>query len=184
MVGRRRTKGARSSSNRSPAGSEIERTPTAKRTLVSVYRRSGAYFVVSSAKTTEGLWVYDGEPRRLSDTDTVVAELGGELLARLAGPRRVVGHPAQHEWPEHRRASLAPILQLAKVCSWRSFVSMASLVEAEQFDGVVTISPMRPMPKPIGAFEPDSARTERLNAPSSNELGEAILHAFTAAPHP
>jgi len=93
-------------------------------------------------------------------------------------------HAAQHEWPEHRRASLAPILQLAKVRSWRSFVSMASLVEAEQFDGVVTITPMRPMPKPIGAFEPDSARTERLNAPSSNELGEAILHAFTAAPRP
>ena len=31
-------------------------------------------------------------------------------------------------------------------------------------------------------FEPDGTRTERWNAPSSNELGEAILHAFTAAP--
>jgi hypothetical protein len=154
----------------------------ANSSLVSVYRRSGAYFVVTSAKTTAGLWVHDGKPRRLNETETVVADLGGELLARLAQSPRVVPHPAHDEWPERRRACLAPILRLVKARSWRSFVSAASLVEVERLDDVVTIS--RPVPKPTGAFEPDMTRTERLDAPSATEIGHAVLRAFTAAPDP
>ena len=173
-----------SGDGRSVSGAPAEPSETPTNSLVSVYRRSGAYFVVSSAKTTAGLWVHDGEPRRLSESETEMAELGAEVLARLAKPPRVVPHPAQHEWPQQRRASLTPILRLAEARSWRSFVSEASLVEVEQLNGVVTISPMLPMPKPIGAFEPDGTRTERLAAPSATELGQAILHAFTATPAP
>jgi hypothetical protein len=109
-----------------------------------------------------------------------MAELGGELLARLEKSPRVVPHPAQHEWPEQRREGLTPILRLAGARSWRSFVSTASLVEVEQLNGLITISPMLPMPKPIGAFEPDTTRTEQLDAPSPTQLGGAILRAFSA----
>lgn len=181
MVGLRRMRRSQASGDSSAASGaptkQSRRTPSS---LVSVYQRSGAYFVVSSARTTAGVWVHDGEPRRLSETETGIAELGGELLARLDKSPRVVPHPAQHQWPEQRRESLTPILRLAGVRSWRSFVSTASLVEVEQLNGVVTISPMLPMPKPIGAFEPDTARTERLGAPSQTQLGEAILRAFSA----
>jgi hypothetical protein len=140
--------------------------------------------VVTSAKTTAGLWVHDGEPRRLNESEAVAADLGSEMLARLAQSPRVVPHPARHEWSERRRASLAPILRPAKARSWRSFVSAASLVEAEQLDDVITISPMQPMPRPVGAFEPDMTRTERLDAPSATEIGQAVLRAFPAAPAP
>ncbi len=148
-----------------------------------MYRRQGAYFVGSWAVTTDGLSVMDGDPRRLDGADAEPGVLGAEVLARLAQPQRVVPHPRREEWPERRRRSLAPFQRLAGVRSWRAFVSVASLVEVERgADGVVTVMPMRPMPKPIGAFEGDGDRAVRLPTPSAEQLGNAVLRAFAVTP--
>jgi hypothetical protein len=105
MVGWRRMTREQSSGYIRPAAvGPAEPSAMANSSLVSVYRRSGAYFVVTSAKTTAGLWVHDGEPRRLNQTEAVAADLAAKCLHALHS-RHALSHPARHEWSERRRAS-------------------------------------------------------------------------------
>jgi hypothetical protein len=150
--------------------------------LVTVYRRSGEYLLAGSSRTTEGVWVHDGAPGVLGEAEADPERLGQELLACLALPRPAVPHPGPGEWPDRRRAGLEPILRAARVRSWRAFVSTADLVEVSRAGGSVSVAPMRAMPEHRGAFETDLARVQRLTAPSSAELGNAVLRAFGAPP--
>jgi hypothetical protein len=113
----------------------------------------------------------------LGEADGAAAVLGAEVMTRLTRSARVVPHPRQEEWSRQRRASLTPILRLAKVRSWREFVSSADLVEVERQGDAVTVGRMRRLQKPMGAFEPDIG-AQRLHAPSPAELAEAIMGAF------
>lgn len=146
--------------------------------LVSVYRRPDGYYLVVSAQTTTGLWLDVAEPPGVLGLTTDPKELGGAVLDRLARVRPRTPHPQRHEWPDVRRSSLHPITESAEVRSWREFVRAAALVEVGRTDGTFSVTPMKRMAKPQGAFEPDLAAQERLLSPSPASLGQVILRAF------
>lgn len=149
--------------------------------LLSIYRRSEGYFLVSSAKTTAGLWQSVDEPPAFLGASTDPAQLGGEAAELLAEPRPSTAHPQREEWTEATRRSREPIIRAANVRSWRAFISETALVEVERTNKTFRVTPMKATPKPLGAFEPDLGQVNELASPSPEELGRAILQAFTAA---
>ena len=148
--------------------------------LLSVHARSEGYYLVSSAKTTTGLWQQVAEPPTFLGADAPPTQIGRDALACLAARNRSA-HPQRDEWKEARRESLDPIIRAANVRSWRAFISNTTTVDVERTDNTLKVTPMKAMSKPHGAFEPDLTQEMRLDSPTPEDLGRAILQAFKAA---
>ena len=98
--------------------------------LLSVHARSEGYYLVSSAKTTTGLWQQVAEPPTFLGADAPPTQIGRDALACLAARNRSA-HPQRDEWKEARRESLDPIIRAANVRSWRAFISNTTTVDVE-----------------------------------------------------
>jgi hypothetical protein len=149
--------------------------------LLNIYARSEGYYLVSSAKTSDGLWQHIAEPPTFLEAHVSPAHIGREALEYLAEPRPNTAHPQGGEWKEARRKSLDPIIRAAKVRSWRAFISNATTVDVERTNDSFKVTPMKAMSKPRGGFEPDLSQELGLDSPTPEDLGRAILQAFTAA---
>ncbi|KGN32183.1 hypothetical protein N802_11025 [Knoellia sinensis KCTC 19936] len=150
---------------------------------LSVYRRSDGYYLVASAQTTAGVWLDVAEPPGLLSRAADAAQLGGEVLDRLTQRRPTVLHPRPEEWAEVTRGGVTPVVTAAKVRSWRAFVTTATLVVVDRANQTFSVSPMKALPKPRGAFEPVLDNETKLRSPSAESLGGAILQAFDAVEH-
>jgi hypothetical protein len=148
---------------------------------LSVYRRPDGYYLVVSARTTAGLWQHVAEPPKLLGGASEPADLGSEALDRLAEPRPITPHPRREEWTEARRSSLDPILKSAGVGSWQAFITTATQVDVGRTNETFTVTPMKALPKPQGAFAPDLAGEMELRSPSAVTLGRVILRAFAVS---
>lgn len=148
---------------------------------LSVYRRPDGYYLVVSAQTIAGLWQHVAEPPKLLGGASEPANLGSEVLDRLAEPRPITPHPRREEWTEARRNSLDPILKSAGIGSWRAFITRAKQVDVGRTNETFTVTPMKALPKPQGAFAPDLAGVKELRSPSAETLGRAILEAFATS---
>jgi hypothetical protein len=148
---------------------------------LSIYSRSEGYFLVTSAQTTAGLWQHVDEPPTFLGAPTPSAQIGREAVKLLAEPRPTTAHPQRDEWTETSRQSLERIIRAAKVRSWRTFISKTALVEVERTNETFTVTPMKALSNPHGAFEPDPTKETELASPSPEDLGRAILQAFRVA---
>jgi hypothetical protein len=149
--------------------------------LLTIYARSEGCYLVPSAKTTAGLWQHVAETPTFLRADAAPTQIGREALACLAEPRTQTAHPQRDEWKEARQGSLDPIIRAAKVRSWRAFISNTTTVDVARTEDTFKVTPMRAMPKPYGAFEPDLDGEFELDSPTPEDLGRAIVRAFMAA---
>lgn len=146
---------------------------------MSVYRREDGYYLVVADRTTAGVWIDPISEAVKLPSDVNRADLGAAVLGGVASSARVVPHPQRHEWAR-RRASSHPLLRQAGTRSWRAFNRGSSLVQVSRADAEITVTPMRPLAEPQGAYQEVTDRASRITSPSSEELGAAIIDACDA----
>jgi len=137
-----------------------------------IYERKGKLYVHSSSKTTTGVWVINPPALAVEKEDT--GEVGRAVRECLAASREGVSHPKSFT------NLFDPVLNLAGVKSFATFVKSAKCVEVETSDdGAVTLIPTRNEGVDDG-FVPLSSGTEA--ALGSNEaLGSAAIAALAMA---
>ncbi|KPL66750.1 hypothetical protein SZ64_00710 [Erythrobacter sp. SG61-1L] len=100
-----------------------------------IYERGGKIYVHSSSKTTAGIWVIN-DPVMIVEKDDV-EELGLSVRRCLDASREGVPHPKSF-------ANLFdPVLALAGVKSFNTFVKSAKCVEVEMVGETATLIPTR-----------------------------------------
>ena len=161
-------------------GSAQSGSPTPGRALVTIYRRSDAYYLSTKVQTTAGLWTEPGEPARTLPLDADAADVGAAVIEALAPPVRVVAHPARDTWTAYRRASLGPIQAQAGVRSWRAFMSGTRVVDVERAGSRVTVCPMRRDGRRSDVWHAASDQEIHLDTPNAEVLGDAIGRAIAS----
>ena len=146
--------------------------------FATIYRRGQSFFITSSDQTTVGLWVHSGSVERVDGVDAET--IGSALMRQLDRSTLGVPHPRQDEWTAQRRKALDPIIALAKVRSWRSFIRDATLASVERDGDTIRITPEQS--QRIDVFTPLTEREQELLSPSEVELGAATLAAVAAEP--
>jgi hypothetical protein len=121
--------------------------------LVEVYRRPDAYYVVTSDRTTMGVWLHSG-PAVMVSSHADVLTLADAVSAAAGLDVRVVEHPAQNQWTEWRRQALGPLLRQARVRSWKAFVTPATLVTVHRHGAVCTVTPQKRDQRRVDVFYP------------------------------
>ena len=96
-----------------------------------IYERKGQLYVHSSSKTTAGVWVIDA-PVLAADKGNA-GEVGRAILECLAASREGVPHPTSFT------NLFDPVLDLAGVKSFGTFVKSAKCVEVETSDDSTVI---------------------------------------------
>jgi hypothetical protein len=148
--------------------------------FATIYRRGESFFITSSDQTTVGLWVHSGSVERVDGVDAEA--IGSALMRQLDRSTLGVPHPRQDEWTAQRRKALDPLIALAKVRSWRSFIRDATLASVERDGDTIRITPEQSDGQRIGVFTPLTEREQELLSPSEVELGAASVAAVAAEP--
>lgn len=135
-----------------------------------LYERNGKVFVHSSSRTTAGVWIINSPVLAIDVQD--LAGIGGALRKCLAASREGVQHPQSFS------RLFDPVLILAGVKSFNTFVKSAKCVEAEAGDdGSLTLIPTRNEGADMG-FAPLPSTAEQI--PDSDEaIGASIAAAFS-----
>lgn len=135
-----------------------------------IYEREGRLFFHSSSKTDAGVWVING-PFLVADKEHV-DEVGRAVRACLEGSSNGVPHPKSFA-----TNLFEPVLNLAGVKSWGTFVKAAKCVEVETSnDTVATLIPTRNEGAKEG-FLPMASKTEATLV-SDKALGSAVVAAL------
>jgi hypothetical protein len=146
--------------------------------LVTIYRLSDSFFIASSDQTIVGVWVHSGSVERV---EGVRAEaVGSAVMRQLDRSRRGVPHPRQDEWTAQRRKSLDPIIALAKLRSWLSFIRDARVASVARDGRTLRITPEQRDARRVDVFTPLTEQERKLLSPTATELGEATLAAVGA----
>ena len=144
-----------------------------KSALLSVYIRPDRIYLNVSDRATTGVWIS-------SDRWDVLPSMAppqaiGEATLRLAETSAEgVKHPDRHD-NSYWKASIAPVMKMAKVRSWTAFTSASSFVQVRLGD-VVTICPMR---RDGAGFSGVLDRQITLDTVSETLIGSAVLDAST-----
>jgi hypothetical protein len=138
-----------------------------------IYECEGRLFFHSSSRTDAGVWVANGP--FLAASKEHVGEVGRAVRACLAGSSNGVPHPKSFA-----TNLFEPVLNLAGVKSWGTFVKSAKCVEIETTnDTVATLIPTRNEGAKEGFF-PLAAKTEA-TLDSDEALGTAVFAALEAS---
>jgi len=143
--------------------------------LATIYRRSESFFIASSDRTTAGIWIGSGSVERVDgvDPEAIGAALLGQLDRSIVGVR----HPRQDEWAAQRRKSLDPIIAMAKLRSWRSFIRDAAVATVAREGNTIRITPEARDTRRIDVFRAVPERERELLSPTADELGAVTLTA-------
>ena len=133
-----------------------------------IYQHKGEMFVHGSSQTTAGLWILN-EPVLHPATSSEI-ELGAAIRNCLASSRQNVPHPTDFS------RMLDPVLKLAGVRSFETFVKSAKCVEVEMAETTISLRPMRNLGSKEG-FEAMSQVHELVLA-KDEELGRAAKSAI------
>ncbi|WP_432288796.1 hypothetical protein SLT36_30265 (plasmid) [Aminobacter sp. BA135] len=134
-----------------------------------IYERKGKLYVHSSSKTTAGLWVINAPVLALEMED--IGQVGRSIKECLAASREGVPHPVSFT------NLFDPVLDLAGVKSFGTFVKSAKCVEIEANDAeTVTLIPTR-NEGADGGFVPLPNRTETTLG-SDEAMGSAAVAAL------
>ena len=137
-----------------------------------IYERKGKLYVHSSSKTTAGVWVINAPVLAVDKEDA--GEIGRAIRECLAASREGISHPKSF-------ANLFnPVLDLAGVKSFSTFVRSAKCVEIETMDdAVVAFIPTQNEGANDG-FAPLPNKTEAILG-SDEALGSAAVAALAKA---
>lgn len=135
------------------------------------YRRGNRIFLHASSKTTAGVWILDQPVAGVAGDDADA--VGAAAHASLAGSREGVAHPTA--WG----ALFDPVLALAGVKTFATFIKGAKCVEIEADDDIIRLIPTRNEGIDEG-FNPLHDRTQTI-AGDDPALGAAVLAALDAA---
>lgn len=148
---------------------------------LTIYARAEGYYLVASAKTAAGLLQHVAEPPTFSGIDAPPSQIGRLALVRLSEPRPRTPHPERDEWSDVRRTTVQPVIRAAKVASWREFITNTAMVEVARAGDAFKVMPMTALARPQGAYEPAINEEIGLVSPTPEDLGLAVLRAFTTA---
>ena len=137
-----------------------------------VYVRPEGLYVASNDRTTSGLWIGSGLVEIVQQDDPEA--VGRSVLWSLDSSVLDVAHPAQHEGSAQRKRSLDPILKLARVRSWRAFISAATTVGISRECAQVTVTPDRRDERRVDVFYPVPESSVTLDNPTPHELGAVV----------
>lgn len=129
------------------------------------YKRGSQIFVHSSSRTTAGVWLLSEPVAAVAVDDP--EELGRRILEALNASKDQVPHPKS--W----KNLFDPVLHLAGVKSWSTFVKSAKCVEIEAINGVAKLIPTRNLGADDG-FSPLIEKAESCET-SPDKLGAALL---------
>jgi hypothetical protein len=139
-----------------------------------IYLRKGNFYITSKSKTTTGLFIFAGpitvEKDSLSDE-----ALGKNILDTLVFSTENIPNPI--DWSQY----LKPFLALAKVKSWKTFMSDTELISLENINGTIELVPCvnQGVTGPNRGFTPNEDKTLVLSENISiAELGKAIKKMF------
>lgn len=138
--------------------------------------RATAYFVNGkiiihpSSRTPSGVWIFS-EPA-VSCASSDVMEVGGLISKALIQSKDNIPHPTN--W----RGLFDPVLQLSGSRTFGGFMKLAKCVEIDQQGNTTTFTPTKNLGTDDG-FEPITARSCRANAERTDDLGAALLTAFS-----
>jgi hypothetical protein len=136
-----------------------------------VYRRSSALLLHSSSKTTAGLWIATAPFLRV-ESGSAQAAKGEAALAVLNASQEGVPHPTN--WS----GLVAPLLELAGVKSWATFMKGAACLNLEVEGEQLKVIPNRNL-GPKEGFEPVPENAVELPFPSSpGQIGAALEEAL------
>ncbi len=138
--------------------------------LATLYERKGKVFVHSASRTTAGVWIINA-PVLAIDLQNIAA-IGDAVRKCLAASREGVPHPQVFA------NVFEPVLLLAGVKSFSTFMKSAKCVEAEaRDDASVTLIPMR-NEGGEGGFTPLS-NTAEAALDSDEAIGTAVVVALS-----
>lgn len=100
-----------------------------------IYSSHGAVVVGSIVRTTAGVGL-ECDPVRLED-GAAPDQIATVIRRALAGPSRVIAHPAAREW----KGLFEPFQRAAGVRSYKAFVTGAVRIEIEAVNGDLAITP-------------------------------------------
>jgi hypothetical protein len=100
----------------------------------SIFKRKKQFFVHALSETTDGVWMYS-EPWLALPESTDDSQLENAIRVALDGTKMGVPHPA--EWAH----VLDPLLTLAGVKGWTTFMRGATCVEIDADGGHLTLLP-------------------------------------------
>jgi hypothetical protein len=138
--------------------------------LATIYERKGKVYVHSSSRTTAGIWIINAPVLAVDASD--MAGVGSAVRRCLAASREGVPHPQSFE------RLFDPVLILAGVKSFNTFVKSAKCVEAEaRDDASLTLTPTR-NEGVDGGFAPLPNTTEA-GLDSDEAVGAAVTVALS-----
>jgi hypothetical protein len=148
--------------------------------FTTLYRRGEIFFVASSDRTTDGVWIHSGSVERV---DGVNAEaIGSALMRQLDRSTVGVPHPRQDQWTTQRRKGLDPIIALANLRSWRSFIRDATLATVRRDGETIRITPEQRDARRLDVFTSLIEHERLLLGPTERDLGAATLAAVGVEP--
>lgn len=148
--------------------------------FATIYRRGDSFFVASSDQTTDGVWIHSGSVECVDGVDPEA--IGSALMRQLDRSTLGVPHPRQDQWTAQRRRGLDPIIALAKLRSWRSFIRDAALAGVKRDGDTVRITPEQCDARRFDVFTPLIEHERLLLGPTERELGSATLAAVGVEP--
>lgn len=139
---------------------------------VVAYQRKTQVIVFAQSQTTAGVWIMDGAAYAADISD--VGQIGALIDQALEVSKIDVPHPTS--W----KGLFDPVLKLAGVKSWSTFVKSARCVEVELDEDGIWLVPTRNLGAE-GGFD----RIERHACPATRSdavaLGQALVQALEMA---
>ena len=136
------------------------------------YKRGNALYLHSSSKTTAGVWIAT-PPFTKVDTDALASSKGEAILQAIWGSQEGVPHPTN--W----KTLIDPLLALAGVKSWGTFMKNAACVGVESDAARLRLIPNRNL-GPKEGFEPLLASALDLSCQAApDEIGMALEKLMT-----
>lgn len=136
------------------------------------YQRDGKIFLHASSETTAGVWILDEPVMAAEPADA--SQLGQQIIDALNGSKEKVPHPTT--W----KGLFDPILHLAGVKSFKTFLKSAKCVGIESDAGRVSFIPTKNLGVDEG-FEPLSIKASQTAFGEPDSLGNSLLSAFDDA---
>jgi hypothetical protein len=135
------------------------------------YKKANAFYLHSSSKTTAGVWIAT-DPFLKVELDSPPSAKGEALITALNASQEATPHPTN--WT----GLIAPLLELAGVKSWSTFMKHAKCLNVEVEEKRLMLVPNRNLGSKEG-FEPVPEMAVELPFPSSpDRVGLAFEEAM------
>lgn len=135
-----------------------------------IYKRKNKFYLHSMSKTKSGFWIL-GKPIFEISEEENTKKIGEKVKEALDGSIVGVENPSNNE------NLFKPVLELAKVKSWYTFIKSSICVEIEKEDEKIYFIPTRNLGSSEG-FEPKQEGVLKITDTSFEKIGNGVIEAF------